>query len=175
MSEANLLADPLRLLRGIRLACCLNFELDPTSRRWIESHASQLAQVAGERVLAELEKLACAAYGETGLALALECGLLGSWGADATITGTTETGAAALSALGLNQAQDRGLEAEEISWALPLARLTALLPPKPWPVCAAAAGCSNAAGPCATGARSWAQWVAGMGCRRLDAWPYAAN
>ena len=130
VSEANLLADPLRLLRGIRLACCLNFELDPTSRRWIESHASQLAQVAGERVLAELEKLACAAYGETGLALALECGLLGSWGADATISGTTETGAAALSALGLNQAQDRGLEAEEISWALPLARLTALLPPE---------------------------------------------
>jgi len=130
VSEANLLADPLRLLRGIRLACCLNFELDPTSRSWIESHASQLAQVAGERVLAELEKLACAANGETGLALALECGLLGSWGADATITGTTEKGAAALSALGLDQAQDRGLEAEEISWALPLARLTALLPPE---------------------------------------------
>ena len=125
VSEANLLADPLRLLRGIRLACCLNFELDPTSRRWIESHASQLAQVAGERVLAELEKLASAAYGETGLALALECGLLDSWGAD-----TTPRCATALSALGLDQAQDRGLEAEEISWALPLARLTALLPPE---------------------------------------------
>jgi tRNA nucleotidyltransferase (CCA-adding enzyme) len=125
VSEANLLADPLRLLRGIRLACCLNFELDPTSRRWIESHASQLALVAGERVLAELEKLASAACGETGLALALECGLLGSWGADAT-----PTGAAALCALGLDQAQDRGLKAEEISWALPLARLTALLPPE---------------------------------------------
>jgi tRNA nucleotidyltransferase (CCA-adding enzyme) len=125
VSEANLLADPLRLLRGIRLACCLNFELAPTSRRWIESHASQLALVAGERVLAELEKLASAACGETGLALALECGLLGSWGADAT-----PRSAAALSALGLDQAQDRGLEAEEISWALPLARLTALLPPE---------------------------------------------
>ena len=135
VSEANLLADPLRLLRGIRLACCLNFELDPTSRRWIESHANQLAQVAGERVLAELEKLASAAYGETGLALALECGLLDSWGADATPTGATPTdatatGAAALSALGLDQAQDRGLEAEEISWALPLARLAALLTPE---------------------------------------------
>jgi tRNA nucleotidyltransferase (CCA-adding enzyme) len=140
VSEANLIADPLRLLRGIRLACCLNFELDPTSRRWIESHASQLAQVAGERVLAELEKLACAAYGETGLALALDCGLLGGWGADVTPTdvtatdltptGATATGAAALGALGLDQAQDRGLQAEEISWALPLARLTALLPPE---------------------------------------------
>ena len=124
VSEANLLADPLRLLRGIRLACCLNFELEPTSRRWIESHASQLAQVAGERVLAELEKLASAACGETGLAL--ECGLLRSWGADAA----TPRNATALSALGLDQAQDRGLQAEEISWALPLARLTALLPPE---------------------------------------------
>jgi tRNA nucleotidyltransferase (CCA-adding enzyme) len=130
VSEANLLADPLRLLRGIRLACCLNFELAPTSRRWIESHASQLALVAGERVLAELEKLASAACGETGLALALEWGLLGSWGADATPTGATAMGAAALIALGMDQAQERGLEAEEISWALPLARLTALLPPE---------------------------------------------
>lgn len=126
VSEANLLADPLRLLRGIRLACCLNFEIEPTSRRWIESHASQLAQVAGERVLAELEKLASAACGETGLALALECGLLRSWGADAA----TPRNATPLSALGLDQAQDRGLQAEEISWALPLARLTALLPPE---------------------------------------------
>ena len=126
VSESNLLADPLRLLRGIRLACCLNFELEPTSRRWIESHASQLAQVAGERVLAELEKLASAACGEAGLALALECGLLRSWGADAA----TPRNATALSALGLDQAQARGLQAEEISWALPLARLSALLPPE---------------------------------------------
>ncbi|MDA0717439.1 MAG: CCA tRNA nucleotidyltransferase [Cyanobacteria bacterium] len=121
VSEANLLADPLRLLRGIRLACCLNFELEPTSRRWIECHASQLAQVAGERVLMELEKLASDAYGETGLALALGCGLLRNWGADP---------APDLSALSMDQAQDRGLQAEEISWALPLARLTALLPPE---------------------------------------------
>lgn len=131
VSEANLLADPLRLLRGIRLACCLNFELEPTSRRWIESHASQLALVAGERVLAELEKLASAACGEAGLALALECGLLRSWGADAaTPSGAKANGATALSALGLDQAQDRGLQADEISWALPLARLSALLTPE---------------------------------------------
>ena len=126
VSEANLLADPLRLLRGIRLACCLNFELEPTSRRWIESHASELAQVAGERVLAELEKLASAACGEAGLALALEWGLLRSWGADAA----TPSGATALSALGLDQAQERGLQDDEISWALPLARLSALLTPE---------------------------------------------
>ena len=130
VSEANLLADPLRLLRGIRLACCLNFQLEPTSRSWIECHASQLALVAGERVLAELEKLATAPCGETGLSLALECGLLRSWGADATPTGETANNATALSALGLEQAQKRGLQAEEISWALPLARLTALLPPE---------------------------------------------
>jgi len=126
VSEANLLADPLRLLRGIRLACCLNFELEPTSRSWIERHASQLAQVAGERVLAELEKLATDPCGETGLGLALKCGLLRSWVADAT----ANDAATALPALGLEQAQHRGLQTEEIAWALPLARLTALLPPE---------------------------------------------
>jgi tRNA nucleotidyltransferase (CCA-adding enzyme) len=121
VSEANLLADPLRLLRGIRLASSLDFSLEPTSQGWIERHASQLTAVAGERVLAELEKLAEAPAGEQGLALALRCGLVQGWHADA---------AAPLAALSLEQAQRRGLLEAEMAWALPLARLSALLPPE---------------------------------------------
>ena len=121
VSEANLLADPLRLLRGIRLACSIDFSLEPTSRAWIKHHASQLGSVAGERVLAELEKLAAAPCGGQGLRLALECGLLQSWGADSSAS-------AALAHLNLEQARQRGLAAAETDWALPLARLSALLP-----------------------------------------------
>ncbi len=123
VSEANLLADPLRLLRGIRLANSLDFSLEPTSQGWIERHASQLGVVAGERVLAELEKLAEAPAGERGLLLALRCGLVQGWHADAAA-------APALSALSLEQAQRLGLRDSEVAWALPLARLSALLPPE---------------------------------------------
>jgi tRNA nucleotidyltransferase (CCA-adding enzyme) len=121
VSEANLLADPLRLLRGIRLACSLDFTLEPTSRGWIERHGGLLTQVAGERVLVELEKLATAPNGERGLALALSCGLLQGWGADARA-------GALLAELHLDRAEQRGLDAAETAWALPLARLSALLP-----------------------------------------------
>ncbi|MBD2423912.1 CCA tRNA nucleotidyltransferase [Cyanobium sp. FACHB-13342] len=123
VSEANLLADPLRLLRGIRLACSLDFTLEPTSRGWIERHGDLLTQVAGERVLAELEKLATAPNGERGLALALACGLLRGWGVD-------PSAGALLADLRLDRARQRGLDATETAWALPLARLSALLPPQ---------------------------------------------
>ena len=125
VSEANLLADPLRLLRGIRLACSLDFALEPTSRGWIERHANRLAGVAGERVLAELEKLAAAPAGERGLEQVLDYGLLEPWSA-----ATNATSAPALGELGLERARQRGLLAEEVDWALPLARLSLLLSPE---------------------------------------------
>ena len=58
LSEANLLADPLRLLRGPRLAAELNFSLESHTAALIRRHGPALPQVAAERVLAELEKLA---------------------------------------------------------------------------------------------------------------------
>ncbi|MEX0588778.1 MAG: CCA tRNA nucleotidyltransferase, partial [Cyanobium sp.] len=125
VSEANLLADPLRLLRGIRLASSLDFSLEPTSRHWIERHAALLGSVAGERVLAELEKLAAAPRGEGGLALALDCGLLQGWHTD-----PTPASRPALARLSTERAQQRGLEDGETAWALPLARLSALLTPE---------------------------------------------
>ena len=151
LSEANLLADPLRLLRGIRLASSLGFALEPSSAAWIQSHGAQLTTVAGERVLAELTKLAAAQQGERGLAQALAWNLLQGWGADAS---------ANLAGLSLERARQRGLLEGEIEWALPLARICALLPPQ------ALAGLrsSNRLQQRCRALRHWQQQVAQVGC-----------
>ena len=119
VQEANLVADPLRLLRGLRLASELGFELEPQSQVWIERHAALLGDVAGERVLAELEKLAAAPGGHRGLQACLALGLLKPWGADPLAQ-------TSLQELSEPNARARGLANEEMAWALPLARLAAL-------------------------------------------------
>jgi tRNA nucleotidyltransferase (CCA-adding enzyme) len=123
VSEANLLDDPLRLLRGIRLRWQLPLEMEPATAGWIARHADQLGNVAGERVLGELQHLAGAELGQRGLAQALELKLLSPWGADG--------GAARRLALLDAAAPGRlGLTPAESATALPLARLAALLPPQ---------------------------------------------
>jgi tRNA nucleotidyltransferase (CCA-adding enzyme) len=120
--EANLLDDPLRLLRGVRLAAELDFRIDPTTWSWIRRHHRQLGSVAGERVLAELERLAAAPGGAPRLAAALEGGLLEAWG------GAEPAAAVALlENLTPARAGERGLTAGETALALPLARLAAVL------------------------------------------------
>ena len=119
VQEANLVADPLRLLRGLRLASELGFELEPQSQAWIERHAALLGNVAGERVLAELEKLAAAPGGHRGLQACQAMGLLKPWGADPLAQ-------TSLQELSEQNARARGLGNEELGWALPLARLAAL-------------------------------------------------
>lgn len=120
VSEANLLDDPLRLLRGVRLGAELGFTIHDPSLGWIRRHAPRLESVAGERVLAELEKLAAAPSGQAGLAQAWELGLLAPWDANPA-AGIT---AAQLS---VEAAQLRELSARELAEALPLARLAWLL------------------------------------------------
>jgi tRNA nucleotidyltransferase (CCA-adding enzyme) len=123
VQEANLVADPLRLLRGMRLASELGFELEPQSQAWIERHAALLGAMAGERVLAELEKLAAAPEGHRGLQACQTMGLLIPWGADPDAP-------ALLQGLSEQQAEAKGLGHEERDWALPLARLATLLGPQ---------------------------------------------
>ena len=110
LSEANLLADPLRLLRGPRLAAELNFTLESHTAALISRHGSALPQVAAERVLAELEKLASCPGGDAGLQQASDLGLLQPWQRPLTAgkQGSLEVA---------------GLSAEELTQALPLARL----------------------------------------------------
>ncbi|WP_411868409.1 CCA tRNA nucleotidyltransferase [Vulcanococcus limneticus] len=130
VSEANLLADPLRLLRGVRLAAQLGFALDPGSEAWIRRHHGRLPEVAPERVLQELEKLAAAPLGHLGLAQAVATGLLAPWSATAAGPAAGLAAAAAdlalLERLSPERAAAAGLTASEAAEALPLARLAAL-------------------------------------------------
>jgi hypothetical protein len=50
-------ADPLRLLRGVRLEDELGFRLDSETEELVRLHAGLVSQPAGERILGELERL----------------------------------------------------------------------------------------------------------------------
>jgi tRNA nucleotidyltransferase (CCA-adding enzyme) len=120
ISEANLLSDPLRLLRGLRLASELGFSIAAETWGWIAQHRATLQAVAGERVLAELQKLACAPDGAHGLGQVLQSGLLDPWlgpgiALHEPLARLTPAGAQAL-----------GLNAAEQAWALPVARLACI-------------------------------------------------
>jgi len=118
VSEANLLDDPLRLLRGVRLASQLGFLLEERTQGWIQRHHRLLQQVAPERVLVELEKLAACDEGHQGLRQALDSGLLAPWAVGGP--------AAWLEGLTPERAGVCGLSPEECASALPLARLASL-------------------------------------------------
>ena len=124
LSETNLLEDPLRLLRGVRLAAELGFNLTRQTWEWIGRHRTSLGTVAGERVLAELERLVAGAHGARGVELLWDSGLLDVWtrqdsGPCKPPPPTTH--------LTWEQARLRGLTEEESQAALPVARLAALL------------------------------------------------
>jgi tRNA nucleotidyltransferase (CCA-adding enzyme) len=119
VSEANLLDDPLRMLRGLRLAAELDFEVEADTLGWIGRHHERLATVAGERVLAELERLANTPAGGSGLMRVLETGLLRPW--------SDVEAPAGLPRLDHEAARRRGLGPAEATAALRLARLAAVL------------------------------------------------
>jgi tRNA nucleotidyltransferase (CCA-adding enzyme) len=121
IAEANLLEDPLRLLRGVRLAAEMGFTITEPTWAWIGRHRARLSSVAGERVLAELLRLVGCANGAWGVELLTRCHLLDAWStkpAEAPRPGTAH--------LTPEQARLRGLTEEEWSEALPIARLEAL-------------------------------------------------
>jgi tRNA nucleotidyltransferase/poly(A) polymerase len=55
-------ADPLRLLRAVRLEDELGFHCDAETERLVRSHVSLVSQPAGERILGELERLSADGY-----------------------------------------------------------------------------------------------------------------
>ena len=123
IAESNLLDDPIRLLRGVRFAAELGFTLTPESWEWIVCHRARLASVAGERVLAELQRLVGCPDGARGVELLLRGSLLAAW-----MAGHEGSEAAAVAShLTVGQARLRGLTEEEAAAALPIARLAALL------------------------------------------------
>jgi tRNA nucleotidyltransferase (CCA-adding enzyme) len=68
--------DALRLLRAVRLAAVLGFELEPATRRAIRKAAPQLRHVSAERRGSELGRLLAATPPSRGLRLLDETGLL---------------------------------------------------------------------------------------------------
>ncbi len=62
VSESVFEDDPLRLVRAVRLADELGFSIAPLTRRLIVDNADLVTRAAGERVLAELERLSAAGY-----------------------------------------------------------------------------------------------------------------
>jgi tRNA nucleotidyltransferase/poly(A) polymerase len=62
VSESVFEDDPLRLVRAVRLADELGFTIAPMTRRLIVDSADLVTRAAGERVLAELERLSANGY-----------------------------------------------------------------------------------------------------------------
>ncbi|HET8944668.1 MAG TPA: HD domain-containing protein [Dehalococcoidia bacterium] len=76
VSEANLVDDPLRLLRGVRLAAVLDFEIEPDTAEIIRRNARLLATSAAERQRDELMLILGSGRARRGLRLMDELGLL---------------------------------------------------------------------------------------------------
>ena len=68
--------DALRMVRAVRLAAVLDFEIEPATIEAIRENAALAAHVSGERVAAELGKLLAAERPSAGLRLMAETGLL---------------------------------------------------------------------------------------------------
>jgi tRNA nucleotidyltransferase (CCA-adding enzyme) len=68
--------DALRMIRAVRLAAVLGFDVEPATLAAIRDHAPLVAHLSGERVGVELEKLLTAPEPSVGLRLMAETGLL---------------------------------------------------------------------------------------------------
>jgi tRNA nucleotidyltransferase/poly(A) polymerase len=74
--DARFREDALRMIRAVRLAATLGFEIEPATLSAIRANAELVGHLSGERVGAELEKLLAAPRPSVGLRLAQETGLL---------------------------------------------------------------------------------------------------
>jgi len=68
--------DALRIVRAVRLAAVLDFEIDPSTLQAMRDNASLVAHVSNERVAAELQKLLSATQPSAGLRRMSEAGVL---------------------------------------------------------------------------------------------------
>lgn len=114
VKEQNLLDDPLRLLRGLRLMAEINLTLDPETQEWIQRHHQRLKDVAPERIQAELQRLVAAPMADVVLPLLQDLKLLVPWQNNSSTQLPTQN-------------SSKWLNNDEKCLALPLARLTHLL------------------------------------------------
>ena len=82
ISEKNLLDDPLRLLRGFRLMCELDFELEQKTKRFLKNNVEKLNNVAPERIKMEVLKIAHSKWNSSVWQTYSELQLLKRWNDD---------------------------------------------------------------------------------------------
>lgn len=70
------LEDPLRLLRAVRFAAQLAFEIEPTTRRAIAENAEALGTISRERITQEMAKLLTSRLAGLGVRLLTDLGLM---------------------------------------------------------------------------------------------------
>ncbi len=116
-SERNLIEDPLRLLRGVRLVAELHLSLDRKTKNWIKVHSILLQRVAPERIQAEIQRLIRAPWADQFFPFLKDSGLLQAW-QDSSFNFKRKVP---------SSKDGQGMNAEELNSALPLARLTHLL------------------------------------------------
>jgi poly(A) polymerase len=68
--------DHLRLLRAVRFAAQLDFEIEPQTFAALKANASKIKTISTERIRDELTKLFCSPYAARGLVLLRDSGLL---------------------------------------------------------------------------------------------------
>ncbi len=79
ISEKNLIDDPLRILRGFRLMCELNFELDKKTKIFLKKNVDKLSNVAPERIKMEILKIINSQWNSLVWQTNSELRLLKSW------------------------------------------------------------------------------------------------
>lgn len=68
--------DPLRMMRGVRFATQLGFDIDPETFEAIERNAHRIEIISQERILIELNKILLSPRPSIGFELLMQCGLL---------------------------------------------------------------------------------------------------
>ena len=68
--------DPLRMMRAIRFACQLDFDIVPEAFEAIERNKDRIAIISGERIVDELNKMMASRRPSVGFRLLEACGLL---------------------------------------------------------------------------------------------------
>ncbi len=68
--------DPLRMMRAIRFACKLNFDIDPDTFSAIQNHKDRIKIVSAERITEELNKIIISQMPSYGFKLLYHAGIL---------------------------------------------------------------------------------------------------
>ena len=79
ISEKNLIDDPLRILRGFRLMCELEFDLEEKTKILIKNNVDKLNHVAPERIKMEVLKIVNSSWNSSAWQTYLELQLLKNW------------------------------------------------------------------------------------------------